>query len=62
LFDKRFGKRILELFSISNDTHPIIIQFYQIRCEAEGILPNWGSTSVAVIKGKVDVIKWEIYY
>ncbi|MBO1005341.1 nonribosomal peptide synthetase [Pseudogracilibacillus auburnensis] len=37
MFDRRLGKRRLEKLSISEETHPLMRQFYRIRCEVEGI-------------------------
>ncbi len=38
LIDKRFGKRRLESVEISSNEHPMVRKFYEIRCEAEGLL------------------------
>jgi hypothetical protein len=37
LIDKRLGKRRLENLEFNSDTHPLVIKFFQIRCEGEGI-------------------------
>jgi len=38
MVDKRFGKRSLKSYIITDKTHPLIKQMYAIRCEAESIL------------------------
>ncbi|MFY0741316.1 nonribosomal peptide synthetase [Solibacillus silvestris] len=38
MFDRRLGKRRLEnLILTSKNTHPLILRFYKIRCDVEGI-------------------------
>lgn len=37
MFDKRLGKRRLKILNLTHDDHPLIIKFYKIRCEVEGI-------------------------
>ena len=37
IIDKRVGKRRLRHYVFNPDAHPLILRFYQIRCEAEGI-------------------------
>ena len=37
MVDKRLGKRRLKHLTISPDTHPLILMFYQLRCEIEGV-------------------------
>ena len=38
MLDRRLGKRRLKKLHFPEDTHPLIIDFYKIRCEVEGIL------------------------
>jgi len=38
MVDKRFGKRSLQSYIITDKTHPLIKQMHAIRCEAESIL------------------------
>lgn len=40
MLDRRLGKRRLLRMQLSSDTHPLIIQFYQLRCAVEGIIPS----------------------
>lgn len=40
MVDKRIGKRTLKSLGINNKTHPLIQQFYQIRCDVEEIRIN----------------------
>jgi hypothetical protein len=40
MLDRRLGKRRLEKFEFTNETHPLIVDFYKIRCGVEGIPPN----------------------
>ncbi len=35
--DSRLGKRRLRTLRLSDDEHPLVRQFYDLRCEAEGI-------------------------
>lgn len=37
MFDRRLGKRRLLKLNFPQDTHPLIIEFYKLRCEVEGI-------------------------
>ncbi|WP_391559211.1 nonribosomal peptide synthetase [Robertmurraya sp.] len=37
MFDRRLGKRRLKDLNFSQDTHPLIIEFYKIRCDVEGL-------------------------
>jgi hypothetical protein len=37
LFDRRLGKRRLKDTHYSQGTHPLIIEFYKIRCDIEGL-------------------------
>lgn len=37
MFDRRLGKRRLNELKFSQETHPLIMQFYNIRCGVEGI-------------------------
>lgn len=37
MLDRRLGKRRLKKLHFTEDTHPLIIDFYKIRCEVEGI-------------------------
>lgn len=37
MFDRRLGKRRLIKLNFPQDTHPLIIEFYKLRCEVEGI-------------------------
>ncbi|WP_338789742.1 hypothetical protein V8Z81_30535 (plasmid) [Priestia megaterium] len=38
LLDKRLGKRKLKTMRYSSNVHPLIIEFYELRCEIEGIM------------------------
>lgn len=38
MLDRRLGKRRLKKLYFTEDTHPLIIDFYKIRCEVEGII------------------------
>ena len=40
MLDRRLGKRRLEKIEFTNETHPLIVKFYKIRCGVEGITPN----------------------
>jgi hypothetical protein len=40
MLDRRLGKRRLEKLEFTNETHPLILDFYKIRCGVEGITPN----------------------
>jgi hypothetical protein len=40
MLDRRLGKRSLEKLEFTNETHPIIFDFYKIRCGVEGVTPN----------------------
>lgn len=40
MFDRRLGRRRLERIEFTNRTHPLIVDFYKIRCGVEGITPN----------------------
>lgn len=37
MLDRRLGKRRLTNLVFSQDTHPLVIKFYNIRCDFEGI-------------------------
>lgn len=38
MFDRRLGKRRLRNLSFkSENTHPLILEFYKIRCDVEGV-------------------------
>lgn len=37
MLDSRLGKRRLRTLHLSDDEHPLVRQFYALRCEAEGI-------------------------
>ena len=37
LFDRRIGKRRLLKLVLSETEHPLVRQFYKLRCEAEGL-------------------------
>jgi len=37
MLDRRVGKRRLKEFNFPKDTHPLVVNFYNIRCEVEGI-------------------------
>lgn len=37
MFDRRIGKRRLQEINFAKNTHPLVIKFYKIRCDAEGI-------------------------
>jgi len=38
MFDRRLGKRRIKKLNFSiEDTHPLILDFYKIRCDVEGI-------------------------
>jgi hypothetical protein len=38
MFDRRLGKRKLKELIFNEDTHPLIVKFYYIRCNVEGII------------------------
>jgi hypothetical protein len=40
MLDSRLGKRRLEKLEFTNETHPLIVDFYKIRCGVEGITPK----------------------
>ncbi|WP_316572958.1 hypothetical protein [Neobacillus sp. YIM B06451] len=40
MFDRRLGKRRLEKLEFTKETHPLIMDFYKIRCDVEGITLN----------------------
>jgi hypothetical protein len=40
MLDRRLGKRRLEKLELTNETHPLIVDFYKIRCSVEGITPK----------------------
>lgn len=37
MLDSRLGKRRLRALHLGDDEHPLVRQFYDLRCEAEGI-------------------------
>ena len=37
MLDSRLGKRRLRALQLGDDEHPLVRQFYDLRCEAEGI-------------------------
>ncbi len=37
MLDRRLGKRRLRTLQLGDDEHPLVRQFYDLRCEAEGI-------------------------
>ncbi len=37
MLDRRLGKRRLRTLQFADDEHPLVRQFYDLRCEAEGI-------------------------
>ncbi len=37
MLDSRLGKRRLRTLHLADDEHPLVRQFYDLRCEAEGI-------------------------
>ncbi|WP_010095434.1 hypothetical protein [Ornithinibacillus scapharcae] len=37
MFDRRLGKRRLKEIPLSDDIHPLIVEFYNIRCDVEGL-------------------------
>ena len=37
MLDRRLGKRRLKELKFNENTHPLILDFYKIRCEVEGI-------------------------
>lgn len=39
ILDGRLGKRRLRTLQLRDDEHPLVRQFYDLRCEAEGIKP-----------------------
>lgn len=40
MLDNRVGKRRLRTLQLADDEHPLVRQFYELRCEAEGITPH----------------------
>ena len=40
MLDSRLGKRRLRTMHLSDDEHLLVRQFYDLRCEAEGITPR----------------------
>ncbi|MBT2279752.1 hypothetical protein J7E51_17590 [Priestia megaterium] len=38
LLDKRLGKRKLKNLRYSSNVHPLILEFYKLRCKVEGIM------------------------
>jgi hypothetical protein len=40
MLDSRLGKRRLRTLQLSNDEHPLVRQFYELRYEAEDIMPR----------------------
>jgi len=48
MFDRRLGKRRLRRMRLEDTEHPLVKQFYQLRCEAEGIgTPEVGNVNSA---------------
>jgi hypothetical protein len=48
MFDRRLGKRRLRRMQLDDTEHPLVKQFYQLRCEAEGIrIPETGNVRSA---------------
>ncbi|MDG0058275.1 hypothetical protein [Priestia sp. P5] len=39
LVDRRLGKRTLEALRYDSNVHPLIMQFYELRCEVDNIAP-----------------------
>jgi hypothetical protein len=39
MLDRRLGKRRLRAFRLRDNEHPLVRQFYLLRCESEGIKP-----------------------
>lgn len=39
LVDRRLGKRTLEALTYDSNVHPLIMQFYELRCEVDNITP-----------------------
>jgi hypothetical protein len=37
MLDRRLGKRRLKELNINEETHPLIVDFYKIRCDVEGL-------------------------
>jgi hypothetical protein len=37
MLDRRLGKRRLKELNMNEETHPLIVKFYKIRCEVEGL-------------------------
>ncbi|WP_099355385.1 SF0329 family protein [Fredinandcohnia onubensis] len=44
MFDRRLGKRRLKELDITEHTHPLILDFYKIRCDVEGITSEFRRT------------------
>ncbi len=40
MFDRRFGLHRLESIQLASSTHPLVLDCYRIRCEAEGVDPR----------------------
>lgn len=40
LVDRRLGKRTLEALKYNSDVHPLIMQFYELRCKVENSKPS----------------------
>ncbi len=40
LVDRRLGKRTLEALRYNSNVHPLVMQFYELRCEVENIKPS----------------------
>ncbi|WP_441296779.1 SF0329 family protein [Bacillus sp. Marseille-P3661] len=38
MLDRRLGKRRLEKLELTQETHPLIADFYKIRCDVEGLM------------------------
>jgi hypothetical protein len=44
MFDRRLGKRRLKELDLTEHTHPLILDFYKIRCDVEGITSEFRRT------------------
>lgn len=43
MFDRRLGKRRLSALSLRADEHQLVKSFYTIRCQAEGLQPEFST-------------------